>query len=66
MRANLSASTATGAIFTAERLRRGDHRKEKKKKKKRKTRHIQDYGERAHWKSNGLVTSNRLGRSMLR
>lgn len=35
-------------------------------KRKKKTQCIQDYVVGAHWKSNGLVTSNRLGRSMLR
>lgn len=36
------------------------------RKKKKTPPCIQDYGVGAHWKSNGLVTSNRLGRSMLR
>lgn len=36
------------------------------KGRKKKPQCIQDYGVGAHWKSNGLVTSNRLGRSMLR
>lgn len=36
------------------------------KGEKKKPQCIQDYGVGAHWKSNGLVTSNRLGRSMLR
>lgn len=38
----------------------------KRPSKGRKPLRIQDYGVEAHWKSNGLVTSNRVGRSMLR